>query len=294
MVQINTFSKGSSPSRVWFLTGSTSGFGRALAEAVLAHGDRLVATARHPERLQDLTHRYPDHLLTVPLDITSEEQSQAAVAQAMNAFGQIDVLVNNAGYGLFGAVEEADVTEVRQQFETNVFGPLNVTRAVLPVLRAQRRGHILMLSSLSGIVGTMGVGMYNASKFALEGLSEALAQEVAPLGIHLTLIEPGGFRTDFAGRSLKGVQRTLEDYAQTSGRIREWTTQRVNGKQQGDPVLAAQAMIKVVEAPEPPRRLVLGADALEMIRKKLASMEQEMRVWEATSLATAFASEEGS
>ncbi|QBD80119.1 SDR family NAD(P)-dependent oxidoreductase [Ktedonosporobacter rubrisoli] len=291
MSQTYVPTKDTSSSRVWFLTGSSSGLGRALAEAVLAHGDRLVATARHPEQLEDLTLLYPNRLLTAQLDIMSEEQSKAAVAQAMKTFGRIDVLVNNAGFGLFGAVEEASAAEVRQHFETNVFGPLNVTRAVLPVLRAQRQGHILMLSSLSGIVSTMGMGMYNASKFAIEGFSGALAQEIAPLGIHLTLIEPGMLRTDFTGRSLKMAQHTIGDYAQTSGMVIEWNKQHVNGKQQGDPARAAQAMIKVVESPEPPLRLVLGADALEMIRKNLASMEQEMKVWEATSLSTAFSNE---
>jgi NADP-dependent 3-hydroxy acid dehydrogenase YdfG len=274
--------------RVWFITGSSAGFGRALAETVLAHGERLVATARHPEQLQDLIARYPDHLLTLPLDVTNEQEIRAAVAQAVERFGQIDVLVNNAGYGLFGAVEEADDAEARQIFDTNVFGLLNVTRAVLPIMRKQRRGHILMLSSLSGVVGTMGMGMYDATKFAVEGLSEALAQEVAPLGIHVTLIEPGLFRTSFTGRSLKVTQRQIEDYAQTSGMVIGWTKQNIDGQQPGDPARAAQAMIKITEVAQPPLRLVLGADALDMIRKKLAGMTQELNAWEATTNATAF------
>jgi NAD(P)-dependent dehydrogenase (short-subunit alcohol dehydrogenase family) len=273
--------------RVWFVTGSSTGFGRGLAEAILVRGDRLVATARRPETLQDLSSRYPDRLVTLPLDTTSYEQSREAVARAIERFGRIDVLVNNAGYALVGAVEESEDEEVRRQFETNVFGTLNVTRAVLPCMRRQRRGHILMFSSVGGFTGSMGFGIYNASKFAIEGFSEALAQEVAPLGIHVTIVEPGYFRTDFGGRSLAVTQHEIEDYAQTSGRTRERMAQ-VSGRHPGDPALGAQAMIKVIDALNPPLRLVLGADALIRMRGKLASVARELDTWERTTIETAF------
>jgi NAD(P)-dependent dehydrogenase (short-subunit alcohol dehydrogenase family) len=245
-------------SRVWFITGSSTGFGRVLSEAVLSCGERLVATARRPEQLQKLVQQYPSQTVALPLDMTNQEQAQEAVAQAIQTFGRIDVLVNNAGYGLVGAVEEADDAEVRKQFETNVFGTLNVTRAVLPIMRQQQSGHILMLSSVGGFIGSVGFGIYNASKFAIEGFSEALAQEVAPLGISVTIVEPGYFRTDLAGHSLAYVQQEIEDYAQTSGRIRE-RMEQVNDHQPGDPARAAQTMIKAVESMTPPLRLVLGA-----------------------------------
>ena len=290
MHQTNDKSTVPSSSRVWFITGSSTGFGRALAEAVIERGERVVATARHTEQVKDLVQRAPDRVLTVPLDVTDEDQARGAVSRAMKHFGQIDVLVNNAGYGLFGAIEEASAKEVRRQFETNVFGLLNVTRAVLPVMRAQHRGHILMLSSVGGVVSAWGSGIYNGSKFAVEGISEALAQQVGPLGIHVTLVEPGVFRTDFASRSLQWAQCEIEDYAQTRGLVRQFMEQ-INDQPIGEPALAAAAMIKIVEAPEPPLRLALGADALQMIRGKLASMAQELDAWEATTVATAFPSE---
>ncbi|GHO47295.1 oxidoreductase [Ktedonospora formicarum] len=273
--------------RVWFITGCSTGFGRALAEAVLAHGDRLVATARHPERLQDLARSSPAHVQLLPLDVTDPHQGQDAAAQAAVHFGRIDVLVNNAGYGLLGAVEEATDAETRQQLGTNFFGTLHVTRAILPFLRQQRSGHILMMASVDGFIGETGAGIYNASKFAIEGMSEALAQDVAPLGIHVTLIEPGYFRTDFTGRSLKEAARQIEDYAQTSGVARE-QVRHINGKQPGDPKRAAQAMIQVVETAHPPLRLVLGADALERVRHKLQQVKEEVDTWEPITVSTAF------
>ncbi|GCE10700.1 oxidoreductase [Tengunoibacter tsumagoiensis] len=288
MFQTDNTATNSSSSRVWFITGSSTGFGRALAEAVLAHGDRLVATARNLEQLQNLTAPSSKQLLTLRLDITNEAQCQEAVERTMEHFGQIDVLVNNAGYGLFGAIEEISAREVREQFETNVFGLLNVTRAVLPILRSQQRGRILMMSSIGGFVSFMGTGMYNASKRAVEGLSDALAQEVAPLGIHVTIVEPGSFRTDFAGRSLKVSERKIEDYAQTSGMVLDYTTKYIHGHEPGSPALAAAAILKVVEHPQPPLRLALGADALEMMRKKLDEVSQEWNTWEAISVTTAF------
>ncbi|GCF11293.1 oxidoreductase [Dictyobacter arantiisoli] len=274
--------------RVWLITGSSTGFGRALAEAVLAHGDRLVATARHPEQLQDLASHFSDQLLLLPLDVTNEEQCLWVMKQTMQHFGRIDVLVNNAGYGLFGAIEEASAQEVRQQFETNVFGLLNVTRAVLPVMRTQKHGHILMMSSVGGFLSFMGTGIYNATKRAVEGLSDALAQEVGPLGIRLTIVEPGSFRTNFTGGSLKTAEHTIGAYAQTSGMVVEYTRHHMHGTEPGDPARAAKALIQVVEHPEPPLHLALGADALQMMRGKLAEVKQDWETWEAVSVSTAF------
>jgi NAD(P)-dependent dehydrogenase (short-subunit alcohol dehydrogenase family) len=285
MTNTNTTSKPNP--RVWLITGSAAGFGRDLAEAVLARGERLVATARHPEQLQELASRYPEQLLPLSLDVTNQVQAHEAVHRAIDKFGRIDVLVNNAGYGLVGAVEEVDDTEVRHQFETNVFGTLNVTRAVLPFMREQHSGHILMISSVGGFTGAIGFGIYNASKFAIEGFSEAMAQEIAPLGLHLTIVEPGYFRTNFAGRSLVRAQHEISSYRQTSGATRERMTQ-VNGKQPGDPLRAVQAMIQVVDAANPPLRLVLGTDALDRIRAKLASVASELDTWEETTINTAF------
>jgi len=248
--------------RIWFITGSASGFGRALSETALERGDSVVATARKPERLADLVQRYGVRILALPLDVTQPFQIQTAVMRAIQAFRRIDVLVNNAGYGVFGAVEEVSPQAVRKQFETNVYGALEVTCAVLPHLRRQRSGHILNISSSGGLVGFAGAGIYCASKFALEGWSEALAQEVAPLGVHVTIVEPGAFRTAFNG-ALSAPNRTIEDYDETSGHMMQWLRQ-MDGQQPGDPQKAAAAMMQVVEHPAPPLRLVLGADAVEV------------------------------
>ena len=273
--------------RVWFITGSSTGLGRALAERVLAQGGRVVATARHEKQLQELSARYEHQAHVVRMDVTSPDDVREAVASAMSVFGRIDVLVNNAGYGLLGAVEEAEDIEVRQQFETNFFGALAVTRAVLPHMRKQRSGRILNISSVGGFVGRAGAGIYNATKFALEGLSEALAEEVAPLGVRVTIVEPGGFRTDWAGRSLQQAAKTIDDYQVSSGQTRELIAS-VNGRQAGDPTLAAQAMIEVVESDDPPLRLALGADALERIKGKLTQVAQELESWKQVSLRTSF------
>ncbi len=273
--------------RVWFITGSSTGLGRALAERVLAHGDRVVATARHEQQVQEFLARYKHHAHTVRLDVTNPNEVREAVASAISVFGRIDVLVNNAGYGLLGAIEEAEDIEVRHQFETNLFGALAVTRAVLPHMRQQRSGRILNISSVGGFVGRAGAGIYNATKFALEGLSEALAEEVAPLGIRLTIVEPGGFRTDWAGRALVQAAKVIDDYNVSSGQTRELIAS-VNGRQPGDPTLAAQAMIEVVESDDPPLRLVLGADALERIKGKLAQVARELESWKQVSLRTNF------
>jgi NAD(P)-dependent dehydrogenase (short-subunit alcohol dehydrogenase family) len=273
--------------RVWLITGASSGLGRALAEAVLGRGERAAVTARNPERLLEFIERYPAQAIVLELDVTQPDQPRDVVAQTVERFGRIDVLVNNAGYGLLGAVEELDFTQFRRQFETNLFGLVNVTRTVLPIMRRARSGRIVNLSSVGGIRAIAGFSAYNASKFAVEGFSEALAQEVATLGITVTIVEPGRFRTDWAGRSLEVAPSTIADYLPTIGVIRQQMN-RVNGHQEGDPVRGADAIIQAVDTQRPPLRLALGADAVVAIRQKLAAVSNELSAWEALSVSTAF------
>jgi NAD(P)-dependent dehydrogenase (short-subunit alcohol dehydrogenase family) len=270
-------------SRVWFITGASTGFGRKLAEAALAKGDRVVATARKEETVADLEQQYPSHARAVRLDVTDLAQVKASVQAAIHAFGRIDVLVNNAGYGLMGAVEEVSDEQIRQQFETNLFGLLNVTRAVLPLLREQRSGHILNVTSVGGQVSFPVFGMYHGTKYAIEGISESLAQEVAAFGIKVTIVEPGGFKTDFSTRSLARATR-LPAYQPNY----EALLKAFEGSVVGDPARAAQAMIQVVEFEQPPLRLALGADALGTIRAKLHSELDEYQRWETVTVSTAF------
>jgi NAD(P)-dependent dehydrogenase (short-subunit alcohol dehydrogenase family) len=270
-------------SRVWFITGASTGFGRKLAEAVLAKGDRVVATARNPETVADLERQNPSHARAVRLDVTDLAQVKASVQAAISAFGRIDVLVNNAGYGLLGAVEEVSDAQIRQQFETNLFGLLNVTRAVLPLLREQKSGHILNVTSVGGQVSFPTMGMYHGTKYAIEGISESLAKEVAGFGIKVIIVEPGGFKTDFATRSLVQAER-IPAYLP----LYEALLKAFEGGVYGDPARAAQAMIQIVEADEPPLRLALGVDALHMIREKFHSELEEYKRWESVTEATAF------
>ena len=269
---------------VWFITGCSTGFGRALAQRVLARGWRVVATARNPASLADLG---SDRVLALPLDVTDPAHPAAAVKQAEARFGRIDVLVNNAGYGYLAAIEEGEDAPVRAMFETNVFGLVAVTKAVLPVMRRQRSGHILNLSSIGGLVSFPATGYYHATKFAVEGLSGSLAQEVAPLGIKVIVVEPGPFRTDFAGRSIAQSATRIADYDSTAGVRRQQTSER-DGKQQGDPVRAADAMIAAVESPDPPLHLLLGKPALDLARADLGKKRTEFDGWEATTLGADF------
>ncbi|MBD2100994.1 oxidoreductase [Leptolyngbya sp. FACHB-261] len=280
----------SNNTKVWLITGSSSGFGRSLTEAVLEKGDRVIATARKPEQLDDLAQQYPDTAKAIRLDVTDRQEVESAIHTAINTFGRIDVLVNNAGYGLLGSIEEASEAEARTQFETNLFGALWMIQAVLPVMREQSSGHILNISSVGGFTGYAGFGIYNGTKFALEGISEALALEVAPFNIRITIVEPGSFRTDWAGRSMVRSERVIDAYAKSSGQTRDWMDQE-GGNQAGDPALAAAAMMKVVNVENPPQRLVLGADALERIRGKLRSVAQELDAWEQTTVNTAFSTQ---
>jgi len=267
---------------VWFITGCSTGFGRELAQLVLQRGWRAVVTARDVGRVQDLTRGHEDNALALSLDVTKSDQIAAAVKQAEERFGAIDVLVNNAGYGYQASIEEGVDEEIRAQFETNVFGLAAMTRAVLPGMRARRHGHIVNISSQAGFIGYPGSGYYAATKHAVEGLSDALSKEVAPLGIKVTCVEPGPFRTDWAGRSLQQRRPTIADYKDTIGARLE-TTAGYSGQQPGDPVRAARAIIKAVEASDPPKHLVLGAIALDGVRDKLKETLAEIEAWAETS-----------
>jgi NAD(P)-dependent dehydrogenase (short-subunit alcohol dehydrogenase family) len=275
-------------SRVWFITGASRGLGRALTEEVLDSGERVLATARHTDKIRDLPRRHPGQAAATALDVTDPAQMRDAVGRALAEFGRIDVLVNNAGYGLLGALEELSDEELRSQFETNLFGLVNVTRAVLPHFRVQRSGHIVQISSLSGVVPNPGESAYAATKFALEGMSESLAQEVAHLGIRVTIVEPGPVRTEFAGRSLKRAD-PIDDYADSVGQVRELLTQ-LDGSQPNDPARVAQAIIEATHQEQPPLHLPLGEQAINGIRQHLSERSQELDQTEPLGAATAFAS----
>ncbi|WP_233835988.1 oxidoreductase [Paraburkholderia sp. ZP32-5] len=274
--------------RVWFITGASRGIGALIAEAALADGNAVVAAGRNAaaivERLGESA-----ALLPVALDVTDESQARAAAQAAIEKFGRIDVLVNNAGFGLLGAVEESTDKDARRMYDTNVFGLLNVTRAVLPAMRAQRSGHVINISSIGGYRAAAGFGVYSSTKFAVEGITEALHAELKPLGIHATVVEPGYFRTDFLdASSLLVAPDVIDDYAETSGAVRHKATQ-LNHNQPGDPVKLAAAMIKLVDANDPPVRLPLGTDTLAAIAAKNAYVEQETAAWRELSASTDFA-----
>lgn len=273
--------------KVWFITGASTGFGRLLAEEVLKAGGKVVVTARKLDKVSDLETKYPETAKALALDVTNQAQVDDAVEQAVAKFGRVDVLVNNAGYGVAGAIEEVSEAEFMPMIETNVFGLLRVTRAFLPQLRKQRSGHILNLSSIGGLVAGPGMGYYNATKFAVEGISEALAGELAPLGIKVTIIEPGPFRTDFLGRSGVIAEERIADYDSTAGNMRRYFAEN-DGKQPGDPVRAVHAMMQVVESPAPPLRLLLGASALQRLRTKLGGWEKEIAEWEQVTVGADF------
>ena len=273
--------------RVWFITGSSTGFGRLLAEEVLKIGDAVVATARKVEQISDLEAQYPERAVALAVDVTNQEQVDAAFHKTLQRFGHVDVLVNNAGYGVAGALEEVSDAELRPMYEANVFGLLRVTRAFLPQLRQQRSGHILNLSSIGGLTAGPGWGLYQSTKFAVEGLSEALAQEVAPLGIRVTIIEPGPFRTDFLGRSSQEAAHQIEDYRSTADKARLYRSEQ-DGKQPGDPVKAVRAMIEVVNSSNPPLRLLLGASALKRVQQKIETWQKEIAAWEPVTIGADF------
>ena len=275
--------------RTWFITGASRGFGALIAQEALAKGDAVVATARDPK---SVTRRLGEHpnLLAVPLDVTQESQAHAAAKAAIERFGRIDILVNNAGYGLLGAVEEASAEEIEAVYRTNVFGLLAVTRAVLPHMRRQRSGRVLNISSVGGYRAAAGWGIYCSTKFAVEGLSEALAEELAPLGIQVTVVEPGYFRTDFLDTSsLATVPTVIDDYHRTSGAMRSFAAD-VNHQQPGDPAKLAKVLVAFADAPKPPVRLPLGSDTVAMIEKKDAQTAGILAAWRSTAVSTDFTS----
>jgi NAD(P)-dependent dehydrogenase (short-subunit alcohol dehydrogenase family) len=272
--------------RVWLITGVSSGFGREIAKAALDRGDTVAGTVRQSEQLEEFRKLSPPGAHAYRLDVSDTPEVARVVHRAIHDLGRIDVVVNNAGYGLMGLTEEVSDQEARRVFDTNFFGLLNVIRAVLPQLRAQRSGHIVNMSSTSGGMGIPGMALYCASKFAVEGLSEALAGELTPFGIRVTLIEPGGFRTDFAGRSIVKAARVIPEYASTpAGRLRE-LIKRYSGAEPGDPAKAARAILEVVDSANPPLRLALGPEAIEALRARLDRVGIEYEQWRALSSGT--------
>lgn len=272
---------------VWFITGASTGLGRALAEAVLAHGDRVVATARNVAALDDLVGPRPEDVIRLPLDVTDPDQVRDRVAEAVDRTGGIDVLVNNAGHGLLGALEELSEAQIQRILGTNVLGVLTVTRAVLPHMRQRRRGHIVQMSSVGGVVGNPGHALYATSKFALEGMSEALAGEVGPFGIRVTIVEPGPFRTDFHGRSMEYAE-PIDDYRGTPADELRARFAAQDGAQPNDPQRAAEAIIWAVREERSPLRLPLGPEAVQRIRDKLRGQLADLEEWEKVSLDTRF------
>ena len=268
---------------VWFITGCSTGFGRELAKLVIARGWPAVVTARDRPKVADLAEGAADRVLALSLDVTDPAQITQAVAETTQTFGRIDVLVNNAGYGYQSSVEEGEEDKIRAQFDANVFGLFALTRAVLPVMRAQRSGHVLNVTSVAGFVGFPASGYYAATKHAVEGFSDALSAEAGPLGIRVTCIEPGPFRTDWAGRSLIQTPNTIPDYAETAGARLKATSEK-SGTQAGDPVRAGEAMIRVTEIDNPPRHLVLGAWGYEAVTTRLKQRIAEIEAWRETSL----------
>jgi NAD(P)-dependent dehydrogenase (short-subunit alcohol dehydrogenase family) len=271
-------------SQVWLITGSSRGLGRALADAVLAAGHKLVATARNPGQLADLIERYGDQVRTVALDVTNEQAAIHAVAVATKAFGRLDVLVNNAGYGDVSPIEDTSLDEFRAQIETNLFGVINVTKAALPLMREQGSGHILQFSSVGGRIGPVGRAPYAAAKWGVEGFSEVLSKEVGPFGVKVTIIEPGGFRTDFAGSST-AIREGRPEYDSTVGKTALFQRD-YNGKQPGDPAKAAAAVLHLASLSDPPLRLLLGSDAVRVVEQNdLAKIESD-RKWKDLSIST--------
>ena len=269
--------------KVWLITGCSTGFGRELATYVLAQGYQAAVAARNTDDVKDIIAGNEDNAISIKLDVTKPEQIKDAVQKTKEKFGRIDVLVNNAGIGYFGAIEESEDDAVRNMFEINVFGLAKMIQETLPVMRAQKSGHIVNIASIGGLVGFPGVGFYNATKFAVDGLSESLSKETAPLGIKVTIVAPSGFRTDWAGRSANNSPIVIEDYATTAGKNKS-DIRGNSGNQPGDPARAAQAIVKAVEAENSPLRLLLGAGALKGARMKLDQLKRDFDTWEETTV----------
>lgn len=270
---------------VWLITGCSTGFGRHLAQLVLAGGDRVIVTARQKTQIEDIVAGFPETAIALELDVTNQDSIRSAVTEGEKLFGRIDILVNNAGYGYQTSVEEGDEDEIRAQFDANVFGLFAITRAVLPGMRARRTGHIISITSLAGMSGFASSGYYAASKHAVEGWSDSLAAEVGPLGIHVTCVEPGPFKTDWAGRSLRQTPSRIADYETTvAGRMRNTVEQ--SGKQAGDPEKAAALIIEITRSPTPPRNIALGTRAITLGIKRLEEKIADIEKWRVKGLAT--------
>ena len=273
--------------KVWFITGCSTGFGRELAKQVLELGHKAVVASRKTDDVADIVADYPDTSIAVKLDVTNSDEIKSSVEEAIKKFGKIDVLVNNAGIGYFGAIEESEDDEVRRMFEINFWGLANMTKAVLPLMRKQRSGNIVNIASIGGLVGFPAVGYYNATKFAVDGFSDALSKETAPLGIKVTVVCPSGFRTDWAGRSANNSKIVIDDY-KTTAETNKNTIRGYSGKQPGDPVRAAKAIIDAVESENPPLHLLLGAAALKGARNKLEVLKKDFDTWEDTTTGADF------
>ncbi|MEL7002401.1 MAG: oxidoreductase [Bacteroidota bacterium] len=273
--------------KIWLITGVSSGFGKELMHAISETGDIAIGTVRKPHQLASTEKIGPENTFAYLLDVRDQEEVDKVISQIHRRFGRIDIVVNNAGYGLIGAVEEASNAEIRQQFETNLFGALYVTQAVLPHMREQKRGHLIQISSIGGFVSYPGAGVYNASKYALEGFSEAIAKEAEHLGIKVTIVEPGPFRTEWAGSSMKQTRQRIGDYHQSVGEFREWLSSD-NGNQVGDPYLAAKAIVTLANDPNPPLSFPVGESAINAMREKIDRIALEVDKWEELSLNTAY------
>ncbi len=276
--------------KVWLITGCSTGFGRELAKLVLKSGYKAGVAARNTKDVEDIIKEYPSTALALKLDVTNTDEISSAVSALKQKFGRIDMLVNNAGIGYFGAIEESEEAEVRRMFEINFFGLAKMTNAVLPIMRAQRSGHILNVASIGGLVGFPAVGFYNATKFAVDGYSEALSKETAHLGIKVTVIAPSGFRTDWAGRSANNSKIVIEDYSPSAGANKN-SIRGYSGQQPGDPVRAAIAIVKAVESEHPPLHLLLGVAALKGARNKLEVLKKDYDAWEETTVGADFPNE---
>lgn len=274
-------------SKIWFITGISSGLGKALADALIENDDFVIGTFRKASQVAEFNAQYQGKAFSYQLDITDSQAIDSVVENISTTYGKIDVLVNNAGYGFAGAIEEASEAEVRAVFEANFFGSLHVTQAALPIMRKQKSGHIIQISSHGGIKAFAGFGIYNASKFALEGFSEALAQEVAPLGIKLTIVEPGPFRTGFANAGFIEAENKIEDYQSTSGAFKE-RMKVVDGKQEGDPLKAAKAIIQITNIENPPLRLPLGKVPITTIQMKIDSVQKDLNDWKSVAESVVF------
>jgi len=274
-------------SKIWLITGCSTGFGRELAKYVLESGHKAVVASRKTADVEDIVAEHPETSIAVQLDVTKADEIKSSVEQAIQKFGRIDVLVNNAGIGYFGAIEESEDDEVRRMFEINFWGLANVTKAVLPGMRAQRSGNIVNVASIGGLVGFPAVGYYNATKFAVDGFSDALSKEVAPLGIKVTVVAPSGFRTDWAGRSANNSKIVIDDYKTTAENNKN-NIRGYSGKQPGDPVRAVKSIVKAVEAENPPLHLLLGVAALKGARNKLEVLKKDFDTWEETTIGADF------